>query len=405
VGEDLRSLFLLDRTITYLNHGSFGACPGPVFEAYQRWQIELERQPVSLLDRRVDGLLAESRSRLSAYLGVSGDDLVYFPNPTTAVNMVARSLASSSAGFLRPGDEILGTDHEYGAMDRTWRFICRQTGARYVRQPISLPLRRRDELIEQLWAGVSPRTRVIFISHITSPTGLIFPAAEICQRARRAGLLSIIDGAHAPGQIDLNLSEVGPDFYTGACHKWLCAPKGSAFLYARPEVQGWLEPLVVSWGWNRDQTSGGQTLEVSETSRVSRFVEEHEWQGTRDISAFLSVPAAIDFQAEHGWPQVRTECHALLREARRQIEKLTGLPGICPDSPEWYAQMATFPLPPCDANVLQRRLYGEHRIEAPIIEWKGRQFVRVSIQGYNRREDVETLLSALGRLLPQVAAG
>jgi isopenicillin-N epimerase len=403
----LRSHFLLDEQITYLNHGSFGACPRPVFEAYQRWQLELERQPVLFLDRRVYELLAASRARLGAYLGADPDDLVYFPNPSTAVNMVARSLASPHVGFLRPGDEILTTDHEYGAMDRTWRFICRRTGACYVQQPIPLPVTTQEELVERFWGGVNEHTRVIFVSHITSPTALIFPVAEICRRARQAGLLSIVDGAHAPGQIALDLSELGADFYTGACHKWLCAPKGSAFLYARREVQGWLEPLVVSWGWNRDS----QTLEVSETSRVSsRFVEDQEWQGTRDISAFLAIPAAIDFQAEHDWPQVRAECHELLRDARRHVEELTGLPGICPDKDltglgdlsclhAWYAQMASLPLPACDAAALQRRLYDEYRIETPIIDWNGRQFVRVSIHGYNTPEDVDALVEALRVLL------
>jgi isopenicillin-N epimerase len=403
----LRSLFLLDESVTYLNHGSFGACPRPVFEAYQRWQLELERQPILFLDRQIDSLMKNSRARLGAYLGVDPDDLVYFPNPSTAVNMVARSLASPHVGFLRPGDEILTTDHEYGAMDRTWRFICRRTGACYVQQPIPLPVTTQEELVERFWGGVNEHTRVIFVSHITSPTALIFPVAEICRRARQAGLLSIVDGAHAPGQIALDLSELGADFYTGACHKWLCAPKGSAFLYARREVQGWLEPLVVSWGWNRDS----QTLEVSETSRVSsRFVEDQEWQGTRDISAFLAIPAAIDFQAEHDWPQVRAECHELLRDARRHVEELTGLPGICPDKDltglgdlsclhAWYAQMASLPLPACDAAALQRRLYDEYRIETPIIDWNGRQFVRVSIHGYNTPEDVDALVEALRVLL------
>ena len=407
----MKSLFLLDQNVIYLNHGSFGACPRPVFEAYQRWQRELELQPVLFLDRKVDELLHTSRARLGAYLGADADDLVYFPNPTTAVNMVARSLASPRTAFLRPGDEILTTDHEYGAMDRTWRFICRRTGACYVQQPIPLPVTTQEELVERFWAGVNEHTRVIFISHITSPTALIFPVAEICRRARQAGLLTIVDGAHAPGQINLNLSEVGADFYTGACHKWLCAPKGAAFLYARREVQGWLEPLVVSWGWQ------------SERPGPSRFVDYHQWQGTRDISAFLAVPAAIDFQAEHDWPQVRAECHKLLRYARQAIGELTGLEPICPDSPEWYAQMAAFPLPACDnvgarhrgdapavdepsmsdASPLQRRLYDEYRIEAPIISWGGRQFVRVSVQGYNTREDVDALIESLRALLPDAS--
>ncbi len=249
----MRSSFLLDPDIHFLNHGSFGACPRPVFEEYQRWQAELERQPVAFLGRRVNDLLAESRAALAAYLGAAADELVYFPNPTTALNMVTRNLARPDCpAHLRAGDEILTTDHEYGALERTWRYICRQTGARTVQQPIPLPVTTHADFVERFWTGVTERTRVIFLSHITSPTALIFPVAEICRRARAAGILTIVDGAHAPGQVALNLGEVGADIYTGACHKWLCAPKGAAFLYARPDVQPWLEPLVVSWGWKAE---------------------------------------------------------------------------------------------------------------------------------------------------------
>jgi isopenicillin-N epimerase len=179
-------------------------------------------------------------------------------------------------------------------------------------------------------------------------------------------------------------------------HKWLCAPKGAGFLYARKEVQHLLEPLVVSWGWNRGNEAAG-LLDLGEST--SRFVDEQEWQGTRDPAAYLSVPAAIQFQAEHDWPRVRAECHELLTDARRLIEEITGVPAICPDSPEWFAQMAAFPLPACDGATLQRRLYDECRVEVPIIEWGGRQLVRVSVQGYNREADVEALVAALGLLL------
>ncbi|HSJ56459.1 MAG TPA: aminotransferase class V-fold PLP-dependent enzyme, partial [Anaerolineae bacterium] len=224
-------------------------------------------------------------------------------------------------------------------------------------------------------------------------------------RARQAGVLTIVDGAHAPGQIPLDLSSLGADVYAGNCHKWLMAPKGAGFLYARKEVQPLLEPLVVSWGWEPEQT----TLLSLDTARVSPFILQHEWQGTRDISAYLTVPAAIRFQEEHGWPRVRQECHALLRYAREAIGELTGLEQICPDSEEWYAQMAAFPLPPCNAGELKRRLYDEYRVEVPIIEWPApgqegpegrRQLVRVSVQGYNTREDVAALLRALENLLP-----
>jgi len=380
----LKSRFLLDPDVIFLNHGSFGACPKPVFEAYQKWQRELERQPVEFLNRRAIGLLAEARARLAAYLGVATDEVVYFPNPTTALNMVARSLD------LSPGDEILTTDHEYGAMDRTWRFVCRKTGARYVQQPIPLPVTSHTDFVETFWAGVTERTRVVFISHITSPTALAFPVQEICRRARDAGLLSIVDGAHAPGQIPLNLATLGADVYAAACHKWLCAPKGSAFLYVRPEVQGMLEPLVVSWGWESERPSDSQ------------FVDHHEWQGTRDLAAFLSVPAAIEFQAQHDWEAVRQRCRALASQTRQRLNALTGLDPICPDSAEWFVQMFAARLPDVDLDRLKERLYDEFRIEVPLFKWNGQPLIRVSFQAYNSQADADALVDALTQLLPLI---
>jgi isopenicillin-N epimerase len=387
--------FLLDPGIHFLNHGSFGACPRPVFETYQRWQAELERQPVEFLGRRATDLLAESRGALASYLGVAADDVVYFPNPTTAINMVARIVTrlaaednrGGSSLRLRPGDEILTTDHEYGAMDRTWRYICDQIGARYVQRPIPLPTTTHADFVEHFWTGVTERTRVIFISHITSPTALIFPVAEICRRARAAGILTIVDGAHAPGQLPLNLVELGADIYTGACHKWLCAPKGAAFLYVRPEVQPWLEPLVVSWGWEGDLPG------------PSLFVDWHEWQGTRDLAAFLTVPAAIRFQAEHDWDAVRSRCHALAAETRRRLDALTGLPPICPDT--WFSQLFAARLPACDPDTLKARLYDAYRVETPLIRWNGQVFIRVSFQAYNEEADADALVHALAHLLPE----
>lgn len=380
----LKAEFLLDPDVIFLNHGSFGACPRPVFEAYQKWQRELERQPVEFLNRRAIGLLAEARARLAAYLGVTTDEVVYFPNPTTALNMVARSLD------LSPGDEILTTDHEYGAMDRTWRFVCRKTGARYVQQPIPLPVTSHADFVETFWTGVTERTRVIFISHITSPTALAFPVQEICHRARDAGLLSIVDGAHAPGQIPLNLTTLGADVYAAACHKWLCAPKGSAFLHVRPEVQGILEPLVVSWGWESEHPSDSQ------------FVDHHEWQGTRDLAAFLSVPAAIEFQAQHDWEVVRQRCRALASQTRQRLNALTELDPICPDSAEWFTQMFAARLPDVDLDRPKERLYDEFRIEVPLFKWNGLPLIRVSFQAYNSQADADALVEALAQLLPLI---
>ncbi len=378
---NLRSQFLLDPDAVFLNHGSFGACPKPVFDVYQRWQRELERQPVRFFQRRIVELMAEARAALASYLNCGADEVVYFPNPTTAVNMVARSLE------LRPGDEILSTDHEYGALDRTWRFLCQKAGASYIRRPIPLPVSAPQDVVEAVWSGVTERTRAVFISHLTSPTALIFPVAEICRQARAAGLLTLVDGAHAPGQLALDLTEVGADLYTGACHKWLCAPKGSAFLYARREIQSTLEPLIVSWGWEAENPSD------------STFIDHHEWQGTRDMAAFLAVPDAIRFQRDHDWDAVRSRCHALARESRRRVHALTGLAPICPDTAGWYAQMYSATLPELDVKEAQRFLRDVHQVEVPVFRWDDTPMLRVSVQAYNREQDLDTLLAGLADLL------
>lgn len=378
----LESQFLLDPQIHFLNHGSFGATPKPVFDEYQRWQRELERQPVEFLGRRHDELMRASRLALAAYFKADADNLVYTQNVTIAMNIIARSLR------LGPGDEVLATDHEYGACDRTWRFLAKECGFTYINQPIAVPLASRERFLGDLWAGVTPRTRVIFLSHITSPTALRFPVEEVCSRARAAGILTVVDGAHAPGQIDLDLPRIDADFYGGNLHKWLCAPKGAGFLYARPEVQDLLKPLVVSWGYESDAPSG------------STFIDHHQWWGTRDIAAFLAVPAAIEFQAAHDWQSVRRACHELLSDVLHGIIDLTGLPSFYPDD-AWYGQMAATPLPN-SVNVieLKKRLYDEYGVEVPLVEWNGRKLIRISIQAYNTERNTSQLLEALGHLLP-----
>lgn len=386
----LKDLFMLDRDVVYLNHGSFGACPRPVFEAYQAWQLELERQPMAFM-RRLGTETDKARQALGAFLGTAADNLVYLPNATMGLNIVARALR------LEPGDEVLGTDHEYGAIERAWEFVCAKQGARYVRQHLSLPIRSVEQVVEAIWAGVNERTRVLFFSHITSPTALILPAAELVRRAHAAGIVTVIDGAHAPGQIPLDLDALGADFYSGNCHKWMMTPKGSGFLYARPEVQSLLEPLVVSWGWGNEQP------------RVTCFVDYHQNQGTRDMAAFLAVPSAIRFMEEHNWLAVRESCHQLVCDARRRIAFLGGPEPSTPDDRRWFSQMASLPLPLCDTGALCQRLRDEYNIEVPIVRWTGvngdppRAFVRLSIQGYNTQSDVDHLLAALRVLLPEVA--
>ncbi|MEN9933777.1 MAG: hypothetical protein RLZZ387_356 [Chloroflexota bacterium] len=376
----LAEQFLLRPGVTFLNHGSFGACPRPVFERYQALQRELEGQPVDFLGRRVRGLISEARASLEGFIGAEAGTVVFAPNVTHALNIVTRSLN------LQPGDEVLTTDHEYGAIDRAWIFSCEKRGVRYVAQPLPLPLESAEAIVEQVWAGVTERTKVISLSHITSPTAVILPVAEICRRAREAGILTVIDGAHAPGQIDLDMRAIGADFYGGNCHKWLMAPKGAGFLYARPEVQGLLEPLVVGWGW-RSRTPSG-----------SDYIDHFDWLGTDDPSAVLSVPAAIAFQRENSWGEVRAACHALAAEARCRVAELTGLPQPYPDSTEWYSQMTLLPVPG-DPATLHRRLWDEHQIEIPGTAHGEHSFLRISIQAYNTPEDVDRLVEALRGLL------
>ena len=380
----LRELFLLDPEVVFLNHGSFGATPRPVFEAYQEWQRRLERQPVRFLAGELMGHLRQARQALGEYVSAPADDLAFIQNATIGVNLVARSLV------LNPGDEVLTTDHEYGACDYVWDFVSRKTGALVVRQPILLPVTSAEDILEGFWRGVTLRTRVIFISHITSPTALHLPVEAICQRARQAGILTLIDGAHAPGQISLDLGALGADFYTGNCHKWLSAPKGSGFLYTRPEYQHLIEPLVVSWGWG----------ENNPFQDGSKYLDALQWYGTHDPSAYLSVPAAIRFQAEHNWPAVRQRCHALVRQAMERVCDLTGLVPLYPEQGSFYHQMATIPLPPvADLPAFQKRLYQEYHIEIPGILWRGHPFLRISVQGYNTQADIDALLDALSELL------
>ena len=380
----LKQYFLLDPTVTFLNHGSFGATPKPVYREYQRWQREMEKQPVEFLGRRITQLLADSRAELGKYLGTHGNDLIYTQNVTVSLNIVARSLE------LGVGDEVLTTNHEYGAVDRTWRFLSKERDFTYINQSITTPLTTEEKFVEDVWRGVTPRTRVICLSHITSPTAIIFPVKEIIRRAREKGIITIIDGAHVAGQIPLHLDSLGADFYGGNLHKWLCAPKGAGFLYARPEMQHLLKPLIVSWGYE-SITPGG-----------SNFIDHNDWWGTRDHSAFLAVPAAIQFQQEHHWDEVRESCHQLVSYAQTCICELTGFAPLHPSTGSWFAQMAAAPLP-ADTDLVahKTRLYDEYRIEVPLVEWNGNKLVRISVQGYNTKRDVNKLIDALAVILKE----
>ena len=379
--HNLRRLFRLDPDVTFLNHGSFGAVPRPVFRDYQSWQRELERQPVEFLGRRFAQLMLNARLSLADTIHTFPSNVVFTPNVTVSINIVARSLD------LAEGDEVLSTDHEYGACDRTWRFLSSERGFRYIQQPIMLPLRSEDEFINLLWKGVTSKTKVIFLSHITSPTATIFPVAAVCERARQEGILTVVDGAHAPGQIPLDMESIGADFYGGNLHKWLCAPKGAGFLYAHPSVQHLLKPLIVSWGYESENPSN------------SKFVDYHEWTGTRDIAAYLAVPAAIKFQADKNWESVRGDCHNLANEAQQRICELTGLAPLHADE-SYFGQFVSIPLPDLiSPTLLKEVLYSRYKVEVPILSWKDRKLIRVSVQGYNTQRDIDKLLYGLEHLL------
>ena len=381
----LRDLFLLDPNVVFLNHGSFGACPRLVFDEYQFWQLELERQPVDFIQRRLKNLMLDAREALASYLGADIDEVVYITNATMGINIVARSLT------IRAGDEVLTTDHEYGSMNRVWELVCQRQGARYVRSTVGMPAESSGQVVDAIWAGVTNRTKVLFISHITSPSALIFPIEELIKRSREAGIITVIDGAHAAGQLQLNLSQLGADFYVGNCHKWMMAPKGSGFLFARKDMQQMLEPLV-----------GGKS---AREDNAPRLPAEHQYQGTRDYAAFLSVPAAVRFMAEHDWTRVRQRCHELLRYARQEVSALTGLQPATPDSPDWFSQMGGLRISPCDGRELKRRLLDEYSIEIPITGWRDQRYVRLSVQGYTTQSDIDRLIEGLATLIPQVATG
>jgi isopenicillin-N epimerase len=352
-----RDLFLLDPAVVYLNHGAFGACPRPVFDVYQEWQRELEREPVDLFERRLESELAGVRAALGDYVGAAVDDLALVLNATAGMNAVLRSLA------LARGDEILTTDHEYGAIELLLDYVATRTGA--------VVIRASGTEADAIWTGATGRTRVLVVSHVTSPTALLLPVEDLCRKARDAGVLSVVDGAHAPGQVPLDLGRLGADFYAGNCHKWLCAPKGAGFLYARPECQGLLQPLVAGWGYGE-----------------SRFAIRHDWESTRDPAAYLAVPAAIEFVREHGRPG---ECRALLREGTGLLAE-SGFEALAPEQP---LQMAAFRLPACDHEQVKRRLFDEFRIEVPVREWNGHTLVRVSVAPYTTKADLEHLAAAL----------
>ena len=388
MSDNLARQFLIREDVTFLNHGSFGACPRPVFETYQAFQLELESEPVEFLGRRLNDMMRVPREAVAAELGAAPTNIAAVINATSGLNIVAQSLP------LKPGDQILTTDHEYSALEKTWAYVCRKTGAEVVVVKVPMPLVSEEAFTDAVVAGMTDRTKVLFLSHITSPTALVFPIARSIAEARKRGIWSVIDGAHTPGHIPLSLDALGADFYSGNCHKWMMTPKGSAFLYARPEVQGLLDPLVISHGWTKES----KDPEALGAFGNSPFIDGVEVQGTRDPSAWLTVPAAIAFRKDNDWTGVADHCRQLAQDTARRLGELTGLAPL--SSPEFSApQMVAMPIPECDTAEIHKLLFERYRVEIPVFKWQDHHIARLSVQGYNSRPQMDKLIEALSELL------
>jgi isopenicillin-N epimerase len=386
-----KSQWSLPDDVTYLNHGSFGPSPQSVQQVRNQWSARLESQPMDFFVRQMEEHLRAARQRLGEFIGAAGDDLIFIDNATYGMNIVAAHVD------LQPNDEVLVTDHEYGAVLRIWRHACRQAGAKLVVQQLPRIIVSPEEIVDEFLTGATGKTRLIVVSHVTSPTAIILPLRQICCRAREFGIPVCIDGPHAVAMIPLNLGELDCDYYTASCHKWLCAPFGTGFLYVARKHQHSLDPPIMSWGG-------------SVSGHAANWKDEFNWAGTRDPAGFLTVPAAIDFLETAGIDDFRRSTHELARYARSQITGLTGMEPCLPDSNAWYGSMIALPIPasgddpPKDGqrDPLQDALWQQHRIEIPIIHWHGRRFVRVSCHLYNSRSDIDHLVDALTTLLRAV---
>lgn len=387
----LKDEFLLDPGLVFLNHGSYGACPREVLAAQHAWHCEMERNPVEFMGRRSSALLAEARAAVASELNAPADHLAFVANATTGVNIVTTSLARS--GWLRPGDEVLGTDHEYGACEAAWQTACMAAGAHYRRVTVPLPF-DGAAFVNHLMAAVTPRTRAVFASHITSTTALVFPVAALCAAARARGLFTLIDGAHAPGQIGVDLAATAADAYTGNAHKWWCAPKGAAFLHLQPEHHPLVSGSITSWGDVAEAMAPGGLPSPFDSYTGTMLLQRRlQWQGTRDLAAWLTVPAALAFQQRHHWPTRRAECHAMAVALMHRIASSQGLLPIAPD--EAFAQMVAIPVGHADGDALRRHLFEQHRIEVPTTQHAGQTLLRVSVQAYNTAADLDRLAQAV----------
>jgi isopenicillin-N epimerase len=397
--QAIRRHWLLDPSVIFLNHGSFGACPIPVLQYQTELRQRMERQPVQFFVRDLEGLLDEARAALGVFLGAPAHDLAWVPNATTAVNAVLRSLS------FDPGDELLTTDHEYNACRNVLDLVASHAGARVVVANLPFPVAGPGQVLQAVMDRVTARTRIALIDHVTSQTGLVLPIEALVRGLRARGVETLVDAAHAPGMLPLDVAAIGAAWYTGNCHKWICAPKGAAFLYTRPDMQARTRPTVTSHGANSTRTDR------------SRYLVEFDWVGTDDPTAVLSVPEAIRFMGQlmpGGWPAIRETNHQLALRGRDVLCNALDIDPPCPD--DMIGSLASLPLPdgdgalstsPLYADPLQDLLLQQFHIEVPVVPWPKppQRLIRISGQVYNRDGDYEQLGQALRTLGMRNAAG
>lgn len=387
-GSELAGRWELDPEIDYLNHGSFGACPRAVLEAQTRWRRRIEREPVLVLHRELEDHLDHAREVLARFVGARNEDLAFVPNATAGVNTVLRSLR------FEPGDEIVVTDQEYNATRNAVDFVAHHSGARVVPVALPFPISGPEVVLERVLAAITPRTRLLVVDHITSPTGLVLPIERLVREARERGVETLVDGAHGPGHVALELEALGAAYYTGNCHKWMCTPKGSALLHVRRDLQARIRPLSISHGANSRRTDR------------SFFRLEADWPGTHDPSPWLVIPDAIEHVGSlvpGGWDEVRRRNRELALWARERLCEALRVPLPAPES--MIGCLAAAPLPDrvgsaseaLDLDPLHVALFERHRIEIPVFPWPAspRRLIRLSAQLYNRREQYERLGAVL----------
>ena len=387
---NLKNQFLLDTKVTFLNHGSFGACPKVIFNEYQSWQKKLENQPVKFLDQFRDfgPNMTNVREALSKKINCNVNNLVPVVNATTGLNAIIKSL------HFKKGDEVIMSNHEYGALEKTWQFIKTKHKIKITIVKVSLPITSEEKFIKDFVKKITSKTKILFLSHITSPTALLFPIKKLLKIAKQHKIITIIDGAHAPGHIDLNLKNLNADFYSGNCHKWMMSPKGAAFMWSSSKYKNHLDPLIVSHGWNKKNNSINQKGALGN----SRFIDMFEYNGTKDPAAWLSVPASINYINDKKNTKLFMTQSKVLYNFAFKLSKTFKMP-LLGDRKFLPPLMISVPIPKVKEIEFQRKLYKNYKIEIPIIPWENKSFARISYQLYNSIKDLEKLEYALKKLL------